>query len=218
MELEEAGRKALTISDDVLTQPPLPLGEVEPLVCDGDILLCSATDLGSRLIGWSTRSRWTHVAMAYRWPSLGRTMVFECVHTIGVRAVALDSFITRTSSGVTPYPGKIVLARHQDFAERRRAEDAEATRRLGDFAVDRFGDPFASGELLKIAARIVLSRLGVKTPSRLAPRDEFICSEYVAKCLEQVGIEVPWDGAGFIAPDDFARDPKVHAVARIQTR
>jgi hypothetical protein len=93
----------------------------------------------------------------------------------------------------------------------------DAMRRLGDFAVDRFGDPFASGEILKIAARIVLGRTRVKTPSRLAPRDEFICSEYVAKCFQAIGIDIAWEGAGFIAPADFARDPKMHAVARFKT-
>jgi len=208
----------MTIPDDVLTSlPPVPLEDMEHRVRDGDVLLCSATDLGSRLISWSTRSQWTHVALAYRWPSLGRIMAFESVHTIGVRAVALANFVTRTSSGVTPYPGRIILARHDDFAASKCADNPEAMRRLGDFAVDRFGDPFASGEILKIAARIVLGRARIKTPAPLSPRDEFICSEYVARCFEAVGIHIAWDGAGFIAPADFARDPKMHAVARFDT-
>jgi hypothetical protein len=208
----------MTIPDDVLTSlPPVPLSRIEHRIRDGDVLLCSATDLGSRLISWSTRSQWTHIALAYRWPSLGRVMAFESVHTIGARAVPLASFVKRTSSGVTPYPGKIILARHEDFAARKRAGGMDAMRRLGDFAVDRFGDPFASGEILKIAARIVLGRTRVKTPSRLAPRDEFICSEYVAKCFQAIGIDIAWEGAGFIAPADFARDPKMHAVARFKT-
>ncbi len=208
----------MTISDDVLTSlPPLPLCQIEHRVRDGDVLLCSATDMGSRLISWSTRSQWTHIAIAYRWPSLGRIMAFESVHTIGVRAVPLAKFIQRTSSGVTPYPGKIILARHEDFAAKRRGDKTDAIRRLGDFAVDRFGDPFASGEILKIAARIMLGRTRIKTPKPLAPHDEFICSEYVAKCFEILGIHIAWDGAGFIAPADFARDPKMHAVARFKT-
>ena len=143
-------------------------------------------------------------------------MAFESVHTIGVRAVPLRKFIKRTSSGVTPYPGKIILARHEEFAAKKRG-DNNAERRLGDFAVDRFGDPFASGEILKIAGRILLGRTGMKTPRILAAHDEFICSEYVAKCFEILGIDIAWDGSGFIAPGDFARDPKMHAVARFET-
>ena len=207
----------MTISDDVLTSlPPLPLNEIEQLVRDGDVLLCSANDLGSRLISWSTRSQWTHVALAYRWPSLGRIMALESVHTIGVHAVPLAKFIKRTSSGVTPYPGHIILARHDDFATRVQA-DGDAMRRLSDFAVDRFGDPFASGEILKIAFRILLGRTRTRTPRILSPDDEFICSEYVARCFETVGIEIGWDGAGFIAPADFAQDPKMQAIARFKT-
>jgi len=207
----------MTISEDVLTSlPALPLDRIEHRIRDGDVLLCSATDFGSRLISWSTRSRWTHVALAYRWPSLGRIMAMESVHTIGVHAVPLAKFIKRTSSGVTPYPGHIILARHEDFAARKRA-DKESMRRLGDFAIDRFGDPFAGGEVLKIAARILLGRAGNRTPRLLAPKDEFICSEYVAKCFETLGIDIGWNGAGFIAPADFARDPKMHAIARFKT-
>ena len=207
----------MAINDDVLAAlPALPLKEISAQIRDGDILLCAATDPGSRLISWSTRSPWSHVALAYRWDSLGRIMAFESVHTIGVRAVPIAAFITRTSSGVTPYPGKIILARHQELQSRMEA-DPEAKTRMGDFAVDRFGDPFATGELLKIATRVMFGRTRLRTPPPLAPDDEFICSEYVAKCLEQVGIEVPWDGRGFIAPKHFAADPKIQAVALFKT-
>jgi hypothetical protein len=207
----------MAISDDVLTKlAPEPFNKIALKIRDGDILLCAATDMGSRVISWSTHSQWTHIALAYRWPSLGRTMAFESVHTMGVRAVPLAKFIKRTSSGVTPYPGKIILARHEDFAAIKRG-NSDAMQRLGDFAVDRFGDPFASGEILKIAARIMLGRTGTRTPKVLAPKNEFICSEYVARCFEIVGIDIAWDRAGFIAPADFARDPKIHAIARFRT-
>jgi hypothetical protein len=204
----------MSIRDDVLTTlPALPLGEIMPMICDGDVLLCSAHDAGSRLIGWTTRSQWTHVAMAYWWPSLRRVMAFESVHTIGVRAVSIAKFIQRTSSGVTPYPGQIILARHSDFKSKV-GKDPGALQRLGDFAVDRFGDPFASKEILKIAGRILLGRSRRPMPPILAPDDEFICSEYVAKCFERVGIAIAWDGAGFIAPGDIALDAKIEAVAQ----
>lgn len=45
----------------------------------------------------------------------------------------------------------------------------------------------------------------------------FICSEFVAKAFERVGIEFPWSGRGFIAPADIAADPRVEAVAQIRT-
>ena len=64
---------------------------------------------------------------------------------------------------------------------------------------------------------LMLGRPTPPLPPILAPDDEFICSEYVAKCLQQVGIAIRWDANGFLAPGDFATDPKIHAIARFET-
>ena len=209
----------MAIDDDVLkTLKPEPLGDVAGRVRDGDILLCSAVDPFSRLISWATKSPWSHVAVAYRWRSVNRIMVFEAVQQLGVRCVTLERFISESSTGQKPYPGKILLARHADYAEKGGKSGGAAMRRLAEAAVDRFGDRFAPGEILKIAARITFGRTGRKTPKFLGPRDEFICSEYAAKCFEAVGIEILWDGRGFIAPASFANDPKVKAIAQFRTR
>jgi hypothetical protein len=209
----------MTISDDVLTKlPPESFAKISRQIRDGDVLMCAAKDPFSRLIGWSTKSPWTHVALAYRWPSLGRIMVFECVQQLGVHAVSLAKFISQTSSGVHPYPGKIILARHDDYAAGKKSRTDDQMRRLADFAVDRFGDRFSSAEVLKIATRIVFGRFNRHMPKALGSKDEFICSEYVARCLDKIEIQIAWDGLGFIAPADFARDPKMHAVAQFRTR
>ena len=55
-------------------------------------------------------------------------------------------------------------------------------------------------------------------PKFLGSKNEFICSEYAARCFEAVGIEILWDGLGFIAPSDFAKDPKTRAIAQFKTR
>jgi Permuted papain-like amidase enzyme, YaeF/YiiX, C92 family len=209
----------MAIDDDVLkTLKPEPLGDVAGRVRDGDILLCSATDPFSRLISWATKSPWSHVAVAYRWRSVNRIMVFEAVQQLGVRCITLERFISESSTGQKPYPGKIILARHGGYADKGGNAGGAAMRRLAEAAVDRFGDRFAPGEILKIAARITFGRTGRKTPKFLGPRNEFICSEYAAKCFEAVGIEIEWDGRGFIAPADFANDPSVKAIAQIRTR
>ena len=144
-------------------------------------------------------------------------MVFESVQTIGVRAVGLRKFISQSSTGKKPYPGKILLARHEGFHDAHGAEGGAAHDRLAGFAIDRFGDPFAPGEILKIATRIALGRLDRPMPRSMIARDEYICSEYVAACFQKVGIELVWDGRGFIAPADFALDPKVKAIAQVRT-
>ncbi|HEY5070476.1 MAG TPA: hypothetical protein VII63_00450 [Caulobacteraceae bacterium] len=209
----------MPISDDVLTKLPAESFEtISRKVRDGDILLCSANDPFSRLIAWSTKSPWSHVALAYRWPSLGRLIAFECVQHQGVHAVSLERFISQTSSGTKPYPGKIVLARHDVMGKKSRAEHADLVKSLADFAVDRMGDRFSNAEVLKIALRIIVGRLNRHMPKSLGAKDEFICSEYVARCFDRIDIQILWDGLGFIAPADFARDPNVHAVARFRTR
>jgi len=209
----------MPIADDVLkTMKPLPLNEIAGRVRDGDLLLCSGNDPFSRLIGWATKSPWTHIAMAYRWPEIGRIMVFESVEKIGVRTVPLESFITRSSEGKQPYPGKIILARHEQMAQQLGKAGSAASIRLADAAVDRFGYPFAPIEIMRIGMRIITGAANMKTPKHFLPKKEFICSEYVGKCMETLGIQIPWDGKGFIAPSDFACDPQVHALAQFKTR
>ena len=126
----------MAIDDDVLTKlKPEPYDVIARRIRDGDILLCSGNDPFSRLIGWATKSPWTHVALAYRWPSLGRIMVFESVQQLGVRAVPLQKFISQSSSGRKPYPGKIILARHEEYA-------AKSARRF--IAAEPWAPPFSA--------------------------------------------------------------------------
>jgi hypothetical protein len=200
-----------SIFDDL---PPRPYPEVRKLVRDGDLLLCSVNERMSRLIRWATRSPWSHVALAFRLEEIDRVMVLECVEHIGVRAVPLSRFIARTSHGVHPYPGRILLARHAGLSAKSRQRPLK---RMAEFAFDRLGDRFSQGEMAKIAARIALGRFHLRTPRSLGPDDEFICSEYVARCFEAVGLKVPWDGYGFVAPADFARDPRVEPIAQVRT-
>lgn len=203
----------MSVGAEVLTDLPAEdLATISLKIRSGDLLFCSANDPFSRLIGWSTKSPWTHVAIAWRWHSVDRIIALECVQKIGVHSVSLERFISQTSSGQRPYPGKIVLARHADIVAR--GDLAPLIR----YAIDSMGDPFSPGEIAKIGMRIAFARSGRPMPETLKPKDEFICSEYVDQCYREVGVEIPWDGKGFIAPADIANDPRVTAVARFQTR
>ena len=205
----------MAIADNVLTEmKPIAYPKAREMVRDGDLLLCSATDPFSKLIRWSTKTPWSHVAIAYRIETLGRVMVFEAVEKIGVRTVPLSTFISRTSSGVHPYPGKILLARDGRFE----ALPARKKQAMYDFVFGSLGNRFAAGEIFKIALRMLLGRLAREMPKFLGPRDEYICSEYVAKAFAKAGMKIPWDGLGFVAPGDFALAPDINAVAQIKTR
>jgi len=209
----------VAIDNDILTTMKAePLEAVTRRIRDGDILLCSCTEPFSKLIRWATKSPWSHIALAYRWPGIGQIMVFEAVEKIGVRTVPLSTFLSQGSGGQKPFPGKILLARHADYADRGGEHGSAAMKRLADFAIGRLGDPFAPGEILKIATRVAFGRMGRDMPKSLGPKDEFICSEYVAKCYEAIGIKIEWDGRGFIAPSTIAGDPKVKAIAQIKTK
>ena len=205
----------MAIADNVLSElKPIAYAKARAMVQDGDLLLCSATDPFSRLIRWSTKSPWSHIAIAYRIPSLDRVMVFEAVEKLGVRSVPLSRFISMTSGGIHPYPGKILLARDQ----RLEPLPDKKKKAMYDFAFGCLGDRFAAGEILKIGGRLVLGRSGKKMPHFLGAKDEFICSEYVAKCYGKAGLKIPWDGLGFVGPGDFAAAPDIQAVAQIRTR
>jgi hypothetical protein len=207
------GEDRVSIGAEVLTDLPAEdLATISPKIRDGDLLFCSANDPFSRLIGWSTKSPWTHVGIAWRWNTVGRIVALECVEKIGVHSVALERFISQTSSGKRPYPGKIVLARHAEV------EAKGDLLPLIRYAIDCMGDPFSPAEIAKIGMRIAFARSRREMLGHLKPKDEFICSEYVDRCYRKVGVEIPWDGKGFIAPADIANDPKVRAVARFQTR
>jgi len=203
----------VSIGAEVLNDLPAEdLATISPRIRNGDLLFCSADDPFSRLIGWSTKSPWTHVGIAWRWRSVDRIVALECVQKIGVHSVALERFISQTSTGQRPYPGKIVLARHADI------ESRGDLKPLIDYAIDCMGDPFSPVEIAKIAVRIAFARTQRAMPESLKAKDEFICSEYVDRCYRTLGVEIPWDGKGFIAPADIANDPRVTAVARFQTR
>ncbi len=206
----------MTVPDDVLeTFQPMPYAQVRELVQDGDLFLCQGKDPFSKLIRWSTRSPWSHIAIAFRIDSLERVIVIESVEKIGVRAVALSEFVSRDSEGTSPYPGKILLARHNAYGG---GPDDPRVRAMAKFAFDHLGCHFAPSEITKIALRIASAQLfnvRRQTSRMLLPDDEFICSEFVAKAFDAARVKIPWDGLGFIAPSDFANDPAVVPIAQV---
>jgi hypothetical protein len=209
----------MTIPADILsTLKPLPYAEIRRQIRDADLLLCSATDRGSRAIRWATKSIWSHIGIAFHLKDIDRVIVLECVEKIGVRAVPLSLFITKTSGGIQPYPGQILLARHKAMEGIAARNGKSPIAAMNAFAFDRLGDRFSMAEVVKIGLRILVGRFNVKMPPILGSDDEYICSEYVARCYEEAGIAPPWDRLGFIAPGDFANDPDIHPVAQIQTR
>lgn len=194
------------------SRPPVRYSELRPRLRSGDLLLCSGTGTFSRMIQAASGSVWSHVAFVMRLDAIDRVMVLESLEPIGVRTVPLRKYMEDYDSCGNPYPGRLAVARHDEFEKK---ADARALRRLGKFAVDLFGYPYDRDEIARIAARIVASKLRSRRLSaRAVRRDrEYICSEYVWECYKSLGISIDYDQRGFIAPADFAKAKGVRLKA-----
>jgi len=206
----------MTVPADVLDRfKPKSYVQVRKLIKDGDLFLCQGRDPFSKLIRWSTRSPWSHIAIAFRIESLDEVIVIESVEKLGVRCVALSEFVSRDSEGTSPYPGKILLVRHNAYGG---GPKDPKVRAMARFAFDHLGCRFAPNEITKIALRIMTAQLfnvRRQTSKMLLPSNEFICSEFVAKAYAAAKVKIPWDGLGFIAPADFANDPDIVPIAQV---
>lgn len=194
--------------------PNIPLSNYSTIrsqIRSGDILLCSGSAIFSKLIQKATCSVWSHVAFVIWLEAIDRVMVLESVESIGVRTVPLSSYIKNYNGTGKGYPGQLLLARHQQF------KSADISH-LSKEAVNFLGYPYDTQEILRIAARIGMKAFGLdpQDPDVIKGR-EFICSEYAYECFHSIGITIPYDPAGFIAPADFAKDPAIEPVFRLAT-
>lgn len=193
-------------------EPAVKYDTFRPQIQTGDILLCSGSGWFSKMIQGSTESIWSHVGFVMRLDTIDRVMVLESVEPLGVRTVPLSKYLTDYDSRSNPYPGGLILARHQDFQAKAKAE---ALTRFGQFAVDLFGYPYDKDEIAKIAARIMASHIpfSARDKKALEPDREYICSEYAYECYKSIGIDIEHDPRGFVAPADFARTRQLSLVA-----
>ena len=110
------------------SRAPVAYSELRPRLESGDLLLCSGTGVFSRMIQAASESVWSHVAFVMRLDSIDRVMVLESVEPIGVRTVPLRKYVEDYDNRGNPYPGRLAVARHDDFAQR--ADDDDALRKL----------------------------------------------------------------------------------------
>lgn len=190
--------------DSFPAQTPVDYANVRSSLEAGDLLLCSGTGKFSRTIRKFTQSIWSHVGFIMPLQAIDRIMLLESVESVGVRTVPLSKYVNNYDNRGRRYPGSLAVARHSSFGSVKQQQLLQFSR----FAVDRLGYPYDKDEILKIGIRIAIG-------GRKSKRDkEYICSEYVHECYASVGIHVPYNKSGFIAPADFARaaDVTLHAV------
>ena len=175
----------------------------------GDILLAAGSSVVAQLIQHVTKSIWSHVAFILRVDAIDRIMVLESVESIGVRTVPLSSYINDYNGTGRGYPGKLLIARHEQF-------DQATINSLSQSAVDLFGYPYSSADIVRITARIAMQALGLTKDHPLIQANKaFICSEYVYECYKSVGITIEYNQEGFIAPADYARSSHITAICAV---
>lgn len=174
----------------------------------GDILLCSGSSIFSELIKRATNSIWSHVGFILAVPQIDRYMVLESVESIGVRTVPLSSYVRDYNNTRRGYPGKLLIARHQDMKKANLAN-------LSRHAVDLLGRPYDKDEIAKIAARLSLHALGITHANETVTtaRPAFICSEYAYACFESVGVHIESNSMGFVTPADFANCARIRPIS-----
>jgi hypothetical protein len=197
------------LSDQLTSIRQLPYSEVRPTICSGDILLASGSTPFAELIKFATKSIWSHVAFILYVENINRLMVLESVESVGVRTVPLSSYLDDYNGTGSAYPGHLVIARHSEIEQSKIIN-------LSQFAIDLFGYPYATSDIIKIAARISMSALGLTPPPQLAtsPR-AFICSEYVYECFRSIGLDVCYNPNGYITPEDYARCKYINPICRL---
>lgn len=198
----------MPISETVFTDGSVPAMAYDPFRAtarDGDIMLCSGSAVFSTLIQKATGSIFSHVGFVMWLRSIDRLMVLESVESIGVRTVPLSSYLINYNGSGAGYPGRVLIARHADIA------NVPLNAGFGQFAVDRFGFPYDTDEIIRIATHIASG--GLLAGGNLQDAREYICSEYAAACFRSLGIAVQQRNQGFIAPSDFAADPQIAGVA-----
>lgn len=180
-----------------------------PALRTGDILLFHSLTFNSLLTELGTHSLWSHAAFVWCLPEIDRVLLLESMDTVGVRVMPMSTRINGCSAAPTPFNGGLAVLRHQDFPQN---PEPAKIHTMTQFALDRVGYPYSFWELHRIMIRIALGMAGKIITGRLDPKNQFICSEYVAKCYDAIGIELAPDKEGFIAPADIADDPKVSGI------
>ena len=190
---------------------PTDYTQAETQIETGDIMLCSGDGFISSAIKDATSSIFSHVAMILRLPISNQWLILESVESYGVRCVTLENgYVNDYMDTEKGYTGKILIARHSEMKAK-----AEQFSKLYHQAFSLTGDKYNKEDIFKIGSRIALNKIGIHESGELKDGERYICSEYVYACLKTVGISLPFDKLGFIAPADIARAPNVEPVLQL---
>jgi len=182
---------------DSIKRVRLDYPEIRDRIQDGDILLFRGKSWISRLIGWATRSPYSHAGILGWWH--GRLMVLEAVSN-GVVA-------SRMSIVVQRYSGKVELWTTDLQLERKAVIHA---------AQILLGKRYSKLKLLHNLKRLLLGRRRDEPADPDDAPEEFICSEFVSRVWRAGGIDLAQDSPDmYTKPADIARSPSLRRVGDV---
>lgn len=176
--------------------------EATSLIKDGDLFFSSGNGDFSTAIKSLSDSLVSHVGILFWWGS--NLMLLESVTAGGVRAIPLFHYTGNYANTGRRYDGKLFVARYKNLAADKAKIDA-----MRQVAIDLFGFKYDSNDI----AKILLSRI-IKSVKRKED-DAFLCSEYVEKIFQCVGINFANNKSGFIFPEHIAADANVEIVCEL---
>lgn len=182
--------------------PPRKYKAIREDLQTGDIVFCNGNYLFSKLIRRFTNSIWSHVGVIYKDETLSRVLILESEKAFGVRLAPLSKYIKDYHGKNKPYKGMVVVARLVPAISKEKLNKAIS------FGLDELTKPYDNWEVVRVAIRTFFG-IGKKERNR-----EYICSELVQACFNQIGVEFK-DNDTKISPNDIWLDTRVHLLYRI---
>ncbi len=180
------------------------------LLRTGDLLLCSGAEPISRIIQTATRSPFSHVALVVRMLTVDRVLLLEAEWPYGVRAVPMSSYFTDWNGSGKPYPGHLLVARHEQLVN---SKEEISSMFLSEL-VDNLGRRYSLRRLLRIGLREVAALVGLRF-CELRLQKATMCSEYICHAYSRPGINFSLNHKGYILPQDIAAHQDISLVCRI---
>lgn len=184
--------------------PKYSYQEARKKIQSGDFLVCSGEYLVSKAIKKASKSEYSHIGLLVHWNQ--RILLSESVEDDGVRFVPLSHYTFNYENTKKPYKGRLFIARHRVF----HSASQDQVNRVFGRAADLLNCNYDKGDIAKIVARISLGM------GRRDQDDAFICSEFVAECMKEIGVTFPSDKGNFIYPEHIVSSPQVDLLFEIR--
>jgi len=195
------------VNSKVMTPAAVQLGtkryaEYRGQISDGDVLCFSGRHWLSRFIQYLSHGRYSHGGLAFWWED--RLMVLQAVARPGVQALPASRAIAQYDGDVDWYPLAL------EFRTDKFVTD------ITEVAMDRIGDPYSLLDLVRVGLHYLV---GTGLPKEKRSGHRFVCSQYVAYCYSEIGLDLKPDRPDIgTTPEDLARSPYHGKAVRLKGR